>query len=178
MGPHRTFRCADVHSIYHTSDRSACAHRFRAAALHGPHRDHARQKESMDLSLFSLCAVECHHDILGVQCDGRRRSFRDFRQCLPDVTGLRALPSEQEEVFGLAAVHLPRCRMDRMGEVLFRRRDIMAMACARQRLRPHDMGHTVVRIHRSPRWFAVGMGLQSRHFRLHGQPFGRKLGLL
>ena len=137
--------CRDnVHTIHSSTYRNPCTLRACSSALHGENSRSYREETRMDISLFGIRDLERHHDFLGMQRNCRRRSFRDLRQCPADVRGIRAFPSEQEEIQRRSAIYIPGCHMDSMGEILFRRGDFMAMAGARQLICTHNMGDPMV----------------------------------
>ena len=161
----------DVNSISCASYRFPRPFRHNSTALHGAHSGLDRQKEDLGIPLFRIRSVERNHNILGMQCDCRRRTICRFRQRIPDVTDIRAFPPQQEEILRIAPIYISHGNMDRVGKILFRRRDIMAMACARKCLCKKHMGHPVVRIHRFSWRIAMDLGNQPQHIRPACQPF-------
>ena len=144
LGTGHTVRRTDVCPIHRSTHRISGTLRNRTSSVHGKDSFDAWEKAYLDLSLFFLRTLECLHDILGMQRYRRRRPVRDLCQRPPDVYHIRAIQTEQKEIQRHPAIHLPDGHMDSMGTILFRCRDIMAMACARQFVCKGHMGNPVV----------------------------------
>ena len=134
----------DVSPISCTPYRITGTFRTDSAPLYGKDRNNQHEKAYMGVSLHYICSLECNHDILGLQRNIRRRSVRHLRQCFSDVCNIRTFPTEQKEIFRSSSIYIPDGRMDSMGAILLRRRDIMAMAGHGKLIRTVNMGNTMV----------------------------------
>ena len=121
-----------VPSISGSTHWFSIINRSPAPPMHGAHRYDSGKEESVDLPLQCIRALECNHDVLGMQCYNRRRALRHFCQRVPNVTDFRIIQVEQKQIYRHAAIYLPHGNMDRMGTILLRCRNFMAMAGAWQ----------------------------------------------
>ena len=110
----------DVSPLPRTSHRPFGTDWLRTSLMHGKDSRADREETNMDIPLQRICLMECHHNVLGMQCHDWWRSVRNLCQCLPDVTHLRAVQTQQEEIQRCPAIYLPDSNVDSMGTILFR----------------------------------------------------------
>ena len=128
--------------------------------------------------LLRVRAVERAYNLLGLQCNRRRRNFRDTGQLASDVGLIRPVPFQPQTSQVRPAVYTSRSGVDCLGKALFQRADILAVARARKRICRHHTTCAVVRVDRNPWRLALGMARESWHFRDNGDTSGRNLAFL
>ena len=152
--------------------------RLRAAADDGCGRGCPSGPSFLLVSLCGVRPLERLHDLLGLQCDGRRRHLRRPGQRPPDVRRMGAVPSGEEAFRRLPALCVPGPALDRVGALVFHLgADFLALAGPGQCLRPHHPLHPVVRIHGHPGRIAMDLGIQSLPLRPGQGPDGRIVSL-
>ena len=111
----------DVRSFSCTAHRTSGPVRHSPPSMHGEDRNNPAEEENLDISLYSIRSLEHLHDVLGMQCNSRRRYICHSCKLSANVACLRTLPSEQKEIQRHPSIHLPHAHMDSMGKILFRR---------------------------------------------------------
>ena len=144
MGTGRAFRTDDVRTVHNPPHRHPGLVRACTASVYGAYSKPAGQEKDMDIPLFCLRAVEHHHYLLGMQCNDRRRHICGSGQFTADVACIRPVQTQQEEIQRLTAIYFSCGSLDRLGKILFRCRDFLALARAGQFLRTYHLGNPMV----------------------------------
>ncbi len=155
------------HGLHHSTCRRIHAVRFRSTPMDGLHCRQRRHPPVLALALSYIRTVECIYNLLGMQRHSRRRHFRCAGKRRTDERGMGTFQGIQEKIQGSPSIHIPRSSMDSMGTILLRCRDLMAVAGAWQCIRAQHYNNPMVRNHRPPGRFTMGMGMQPCDLRAH-----------
>ena len=166
MGTVPAFGSPSQHTVAgaaHRLGRTVCIHPAANCRRSG---NQAQAEGILVVPLLRVRAVERAYNLLGLQCNRRRRNFRDNGQFASDVGRIWPVPFQPQTSQVRPAVYTSCSGVDCLGTLLSQRPDILAVARARKRICRHHTPCAVVRVDRNPWRLAVVLDSQPRPFRI------------
>ena len=166
MGTFPAFGSPSQHPVAgaaHRLGRTVCIYPAANCRRSG---NQAQAEGILVVPLLRVRAVERAYNLLGLQCNRRRRNFRDTGQLASDVGRVRPVPFQPQTSQVRPAVYTSCSGVDCLGKALSQRADILAVARARKRICRHHTTCAVVRVDRNPWRLALVLDSQPRPFRV------------